>query len=96
MWNDRKSADGHGRRTVEPGAVGRRTVEPGAVGYGRRTVEPGAVGDGRRTVEPGAVGNHLGSAVGNNRTSVVCVPSVEKTFHQIGVVCYFLSPRGRC
>jgi len=84
MWNDRKSADGHGRRTVEPGAVGRRTVEPGAVGYGRRTVEPGAVG------------NHLGSAVGNNRTSVVCVPSVEKTFHQIGVVCYFLSPRGRC
>jgi len=84
MWNDRKSADGHGRRTVEPGAVGRRTVEPGAVG------------NGRRTVEPGAVGNHLGSAVGNNRTSVVCVPSVEKTFHQIGVVCYFLSPRGRC
>jgi hypothetical protein len=73
------------RGAVEPGSVWYRrgAVEPGSVWYRRGAVEPGAVGHWRGAVEPGAVGRG-------------CYPSIEKTLHQIRIVCYFLCPSGCC
>ena len=56
-------------------------------------LKPLTVGNDRES----AVGSRLKLlTVGNDLAFVVCVPSVEKSFHQIRVVCYFLSPRRCC